>query len=40
MDGGITFPFNIVYTNLHKELESAECILIISSFLLHIINIG
>jgi hypothetical protein len=27
MDGGTTFPFNIVYTNLHKELEFAECIL-------------
>lgn len=27
MDGGTTFPFNIVYTKLHKELEFAECIL-------------
>lgn len=27
MDGGTTIPFNIVYTNLNKRLETAKCIL-------------
>lgn len=27
MDGGTTFPFNNVYTHLHKQLEFAEGIL-------------
>lgn len=27
MDGGTTFPFNIVYTNLHKRLETAKSFL-------------
>jgi hypothetical protein len=27
MDGGTTFPLYIVFTNSHKQLEFAECIL-------------